>query len=64
MGAGINGVGWGTAVTPENVWISGFNGKILVMDLQGRPVASEQDFPFREKPHGHRRSGERRCMDH
>ena len=52
MGAGINGVGWGTAVTRENVWVSSFNGKILVMDLQGRPVASEQDFPFREKLSG------------
>ena len=49
MGAGINGIGWGTAVTRENVWASSFNGKILVTDLQGRPVASEQDFPFREK---------------
>jgi len=52
MGAGINGVGWGTAVSRENVWASSFNGKILVMDLQGRPVASEQDFPFREKVSG------------
>ncbi len=52
MGAGINGIGWGTAVTRENVWASSFNGKILVMDLQGRPVASEQDFPFGEKLHG------------
>ena len=52
MGAGINGIGWGTAVTRENVWASSFNGKILVMDLQGRPVASEQDFPFRDKLHG------------
>ena len=52
MGAGINGIGWGTAVTRENVWVSSFNGKILVMDLQGRPVASEQDFPFREKLSG------------
>ena len=52
MGAGINGIGWGTAVTRENVWASSFNGKILVMDLQGRPVASEQDFPFGDKLHG------------
>ena len=52
MGAGINGIGWGTAVTRENVWVSSFNGKILVMDFQGHPVASEQDFPFREKLHG------------
>ena len=52
MGAGINGIGWGTAVTRDNVWASSFNGKILVMDLQGRPVATEQDFPFGEKLHG------------
>jgi hypothetical protein len=52
MGAGINGIGWGTAVTRENVWVSSFNGKILVTDLQGRPVATEQDFPFREKLSG------------
>jgi hypothetical protein len=52
MGAGINGIGWGTAVTREHVWASSFNGKILVTDLQGRPVATEQDFPFREKLHG------------
>jgi hypothetical protein len=52
MGAGINGIGWGTAVTRENVWASSFNGKILVMDFQGRPVATEQDFPFKEKLHG------------
>jgi hypothetical protein len=52
MGAGINGIGWGTAVTREHVWASSFNGKILVTDLQGRPVASEQDFPFREKVAG------------
>jgi hypothetical protein len=52
MGAGINGIGWGTAVTRDNVWASSFNGKILVMDLQGHPVATEQDFPFREKVSG------------
>ena len=51
-GAGINEIGWGTAVTRENVWASSFNGKILVMDFQGRPVATEQDFPFKEKLHG------------
>jgi hypothetical protein len=52
LGAGINGIGWGTAVTQQNVWASSFNGKILVMDLQGRPVATEQDFPFGGKLHG------------
>ena len=48
-GMGLDGVGWGTAVTRENVWASGFNGKILVMDFNGRPVAKESDFPFKEK---------------
>ncbi len=48
-GMGIDGVGWGTAVTKDRVWISSFNGKILVMDFNGKPVASENDFPFKEK---------------
>jgi hypothetical protein len=51
-GMGLDGVGWGTAVTREHVWASGFNGKILVMDFQGRPVAKEDDFPFKEKLFG------------
>jgi hypothetical protein len=48
-GMGIDGVGWGTAVTKDRVWISSFNGKILVMDFNGNPVAKESDFPFKEK---------------
>jgi hypothetical protein len=48
-GMGIDGVGWGTAVTKDRIWISSFNGKILVMDFNGKPVASESDFPFKEK---------------
>jgi hypothetical protein len=36
-------------VTKDRVWISSFNGKILVMDFNGKPVASESDFPFKEK---------------
>src|SRR5208283_5308109 len=48
-GMGIDGVGWGTAVTKDRVWISSFNGKILVMDFNGNPVATEADFPFKEK---------------
>ena len=48
-GMGIDGVGWGTAVTKDRVWISSFNGKILVMDFNGKPVATEEDFPFKEK---------------
>ena len=48
-GMGIDGVGWGTAVTKDAVWISSFNGKILVMDFNGKPVGKESDFPFKEK---------------
>src|SRR5208283_1429376 len=48
-GMGIDGVGWGTAVTKDRVWISSFNGKILVMDFNGKPVATETDLPFKEK---------------
>ena len=51
-GMGIDGVGWGTAVTKDRVWITSFNGKILVMDFDGKPVATESDFPFKEPLHG------------
>ncbi|MFO1476319.1 MAG: hypothetical protein U1F98_06680 [Verrucomicrobiota bacterium] len=51
-GMGLDGVGWGTAVAMDRVWASGFNGKILVMDLDGRPVGTEHDFPFKEKMFG------------
>jgi hypothetical protein len=48
-GMGIDGVGWGTAVTLDKVWVTSFNGKIGVMDFDGRPVGKESDFPFKEK---------------
>ena len=51
-GMGIDGVGWGTAVTRDRVWATSFNGKILVMDFDGKPVATEADFPFKEELHG------------
>ena len=40
-GMGLDGVGWGTAVTNENVWATSFNGKILVMDFNGKPIGDE-----------------------
>jgi hypothetical protein len=46
---GLDGVGWGTAVTRDKVWATSFNGKILVMDFNGKPVGTESDFPFKEK---------------
>jgi hypothetical protein len=51
-GMGLDGVGWGTAVTREHVWATSFNGKILVMDFHGRPIAKEDDLPFKEKLFG------------
>jgi len=48
-GMGIDGIGWGTAVTNDKVWITSFNGKILVMDFDGHPIGKESDFPFTEK---------------
>ena len=65
-GMGIDGVGWGTAVTKDRVWISSFNGKILVMDFNGKPVATESRFPVQGKiprPDGHWRRRERGCLD-
>ncbi|MBI3410254.1 MAG: hypothetical protein HY040_18085, partial [Planctomycetes bacterium] len=44
-GMGLDGVGWGTAVTQDKVWVTSFNGSILVMDFDGRPVGKETDIP-------------------
>jgi len=38
-----------TAVTLDKVWITSFNGKILVLDFDGNPIGKESDFPFKEK---------------
>ncbi len=48
-GMGLDGVGWGTAVTRDRVWATSFNGKILVMDFDGKPIGDENIFPFKEK---------------
>ena len=34
-GMGIDGIGWGTSVTLDKVWVTGFNGAI---GLRLRPV--------------------------
>lgn len=47
-GMGIDGVGWGTAVTRDKVWVTSFNGKIGIMDFNGRQIGSESDFPFKQ----------------
>ena len=45
-GMGLDGVGWCTGVTLDKVWIGGLNGKILVLDFDGRPIGKESDFPM------------------
>jgi hypothetical protein len=45
-GMGVDGVGWGTGVTLDKVWVTSFNGKIGLFDFEGRPIGSESDFPM------------------
>jgi hypothetical protein len=51
-GMGIDGIGWGTGVALDKVWVTGFNGAIGIMDFQGRPIGKETDFPFHGKVGG------------
>ena len=44
---GVDSIGWGTGVTLDKVWVTGFNGTIGVMDFDGRPIGKETDFPLR-----------------
>lgn len=37
-GQGIDGIGWGTTVSLDKVWVAGFNKKIGVFDLNGKPL--------------------------
>ncbi len=48
-GMGIDGIGWGTAVTRDKVWVTSFNGHIGIFDFNGKPSVKESDFPFKEK---------------
>jgi hypothetical protein len=48
-GMGLDGVGWGTGVSTDKVWIGGLNGTLLVMDLDGKPVGKESDVPMAGK---------------
>ena len=48
-GMSVDGIGWGTGITLENVWVSSFSGTIGVHDFQGRPVAKESDIPVAGK---------------
>jgi hypothetical protein len=51
-GMGVDGIGWGTAVALDKVWVAGFNGAIGVHDFQGRTIGKESDIPFAGKTGG------------
>jgi len=45
-GMNVDGIGWGTGVSLDRVWLGGLNGTVGVMDLDGNPVGKEADFPM------------------
>lgn len=45
-GMGVDGMGWGTGVALDKVWVTSFNGAIGVMDFQGNPLGKASDFPM------------------
>jgi hypothetical protein len=51
-GMGVDGIGWGTAVALDKVWVASFNGAIGVHDFQGRTIGKESDIPFAGKTGG------------
>lgn len=51
-GMGVDGIGWGTAVALDKVWVASFNGAIGVHDFQGRTLGKESDIPFAGKTGG------------
>jgi hypothetical protein len=51
-GMGVDGIGWGTAVALDKVWVASFNGAIGVHDFQGYPIGKESDIPFAGKTGG------------
>jgi hypothetical protein len=51
-GMGVDGIGWGTGVSLDKVWVTSFNGAIGVMDFEGLPIGEESDIPFAGKVGG------------
>jgi len=51
-GMGVDGIGWGTGVALDKVWVTSFNGAIGVMDFNGNPIGKESDFPMAGKNGG------------
>jgi len=51
-GMGVDGVGWGTGITLDKVWVTSFNGKIGLFDFEGHSIGNESDFPMAGKVGG------------
>ena len=45
-GVNVDGIGWGTAVTKDAVWVSGFSGNIGVYDFDGKPLVGPEGISF------------------
>jgi hypothetical protein len=51
-GMDVDGIGWGTGVTKDNVWVTTFNGLIGVFDFNGKPAGEQKDNPVAGKVGG------------
>jgi streptogramin lyase len=51
-GMGVDGIGWGTGVALDKVWVTSFNRSIGLMDFNGNPIGKESDFPTAGKNGG------------
>ncbi|HEU5430386.1 MAG TPA: hypothetical protein VFU81_01920, partial [Thermomicrobiales bacterium] len=51
-GMGVDGIGWGTGVMLDKVWVTGLNGAIGIMDFAGQPIGQESAFPMAGKVGG------------
>lgn len=45
----LDGIGWGTTVSENKVWVGGFNAKIGVFDLNGNPLGPKEGITLDEK---------------
>ena len=45
----VTGIGWGTAVVQNSVWIAGLDGSISILDLNGNIIVPPSDFPLKKE---------------
>lgn len=51
-GMGVDGIGWGTGVATDKVWVTSFGGAVGVMDFNGKPLGQQSDIPMAGKVGG------------